>query len=76
LNFSSPLFRFFSCDLPEEDLRVRINEICFGVDERNIYLPLNVNQDEAQCNFKDGLLAIKFPKIIGHKANKKLEISC
>jgi HSP20 family molecular chaperone IbpA len=55
---------------------VRINEICLGMDERSIFLPQNVNQDEAKCEFKDGLLTIKFPKIIGHKANKKLEISC
>eukprot|EP01034_Spumella_vulgaris_P029896 gene29896-37025_t len=59
-----------------ESLKLRLNEIGFGTDERNVCLPLNVNQDEAQVSFKDGLLAIKFPKIIGHKANKKLEIQC
>lgn len=58
----------------EEDEGYYRTERSFGSFERTIPLPEDVEIEQAQANFKDGVLTVEIPKVEGKTRKRKLDI--
>jgi len=63
------------CHVGEAGVNYYRRERAYGKCSRSLKLPSNINQETVTCDFKNGVLIIKLPKVSFSATHKKLIIA-